>query len=170
MTHNLKPCPFCGDEPTLRKSQAPFRAEYMVICVRGCGACNGWKDTVDEAIAAWNTRQEPDDLIRTVKTRINELYDSGYCIIINSCRARDKEDEMIDWLNRNGVKYCHCNENCCERIVKYRTDCRKISADCIIDDKSLMMVNMEQENAWHNVKHMFRLKFGENHERECGKE
>jgi len=101
---------------------------------------------------------------------INELYDDGYCIIINSCRARDKEDEMIDWLNRNGVKYCHCNENCCERIVKYRTDCRKISADCIIDDKSLMMVNMEQENAWHNIKHMIRLKFGENHERECGKE
>jgi len=101
---------------------------------------------------------------------INELYDDGYCIIINSCRAREREDEMIGWLNRNGVKYCHCNENCCERIVKYRTDCRKISADCIIDDKSLMMVNMEQENAWHNVKHMIRLKFGENHERECGKE
>jgi len=100
---------------------------------------------------------------------INELYDDGYCIIINSCRARDKEDEMIDWLNRNGVKYCHCNENCCERIVKYRTDCRKISADCIIDDKSLMMLNMEQENAWHNIKYMIRLKFGENHERKCGK-
>ena len=101
---------------------------------------------------------------------INELYDDGYCIIINSCRAREREDEMIDWLNRNGVKYCHCNENCCERIVNYRTDCRKISADCIVDDKSLMMLNMEQENAWHNIKHMIRLKFGENHERECGKE
>ena len=101
---------------------------------------------------------------------INELYESGYCIIINSCRAREREDEMIDWLNRNGVKYCHCNENCCERIVKYRTDCRKISADCIIDDKSLMMLNLEQENAWHNIKHMIRLKFGESHERECGKE
>ena len=101
---------------------------------------------------------------------INELYDDGYCIIINSCRARDKEDEMIEWLNRNGVKYSHANENCCERIVKYRTDCRKISADCIIDDKSLMMLNLEQDNGWHNVKHMIRLKFGENHERECGKE
>ena len=101
---------------------------------------------------------------------INELYDDGYCIIINSCRAREREDEMIDWLNRNGVKYCHCNENCCERIVNYRTDCRKISADCIIDDKSLMMLNMEQENAWHNVKHMIRLKFGDSCERECGKE
>lgn len=25
---------------------------------------------------------------------INELYDDGYCIIINSCRARDKEDDF----------------------------------------------------------------------------
>jgi len=101
---------------------------------------------------------------------INELYDDGYCIIINSCRAREREDEMIDWLNRNGVKYCHCNENCCERIVNYRTDCRKISADCIIDDKSLMMLNLEQDNGWHNVKHMIRMKFGDSCERECGKE
>ena len=23
---------------------------------------------------------------------INELYDDGYCIIINSCRARERED------------------------------------------------------------------------------
>jgi len=101
---------------------------------------------------------------------INDLYDSGYCIIINSCRSREQEAEMIDWLNRNGVKFSHVNQNCRERIVQYRTDCRKISADCIIDDKSLMMLNLEQENAWHNVKHMIRLKFGETHERECGKE
>jgi hypothetical protein len=25
---------------------------------------------------------------------INELYDDGYCIIINSCRAREREDEI----------------------------------------------------------------------------
>jgi len=34
----------------------------------------------------------------------------------------------------------------------------------------MMMLNLEQDNGWHNVKHMIRLKFGENHERECGKE
>lgn len=62
MIDELKPCPFCGDEPALSKSQAPFRAEYMVICARGCGACNGWKDTAEEAITAWNTRHDPDEL------------------------------------------------------------------------------------------------------------
>lgn len=100
---------------------------------------------------------------------INELYESGYCIIINSCRARDKEDEMIGWLNRNGVKYCHCNENCCERIVKYRTDCRKISADIYIDDKSLFAPSMENPNQWDNIKNLILLKYGTNHERKCGK-
>ena len=43
---------------------------------------------------------------------INELYESGYCIIINSCRARDKEDEMIDWLNQIGRASCR------ERVLR----------------------------------------------------
>lgn len=68
---------------------------------------------------------------------INQLYLRGHCIIINSCRARDDEEEMKIWLKRHGVMYCHVNENCRERIVKYRTDCRKISADIYIDDKNI---------------------------------
>ncbi len=45
----------------------------MVMC-RGCGACNGWKDTVDEAIAAWNIRNESDELPEWVKNAIeNEV-------------------------------------------------------------------------------------------------
>jgi len=99
---------------------------------------------------------------------INELYDDGYCIIIDSCRARDKEDEMIDWLNRNGVKYCHCNENCRILIRRYSTDCRKISADIYIDDKSLFAPNMENPNQWDIIKNMIMLKYGTNHERMCG--
>jgi hypothetical protein len=70
-------------------------------------------------------------------TTINYLYNLRHCIIINSCRAREQEDEMKQWLDSHGVKYCHINENCRERISKYRTDCRKISADCYIDDKGI---------------------------------
>lgn len=122
MTHNLKPCPFCGDEPTLRKSQAPFRAEYMVICVRGCGACNGWKDTVDEAIAAWNTRQEPDDLIRTViscRTQgPNEIHDTMTAICPgNKCRFYRHHEDTYRFNRETGefVKvpnswHCHAEQ------------------------------------------------------------
>jgi len=73
MTHNLKPCPFCGDEPTLRKSGALKNAQYMAMCARSCGACNGWKDTVDEAIAAWNNRHESKGLPEWAKIEIEGL-------------------------------------------------------------------------------------------------
>ena len=98
---------------------------------------------------------------------INTLYDHGYCIIINSCRAREKQDEMRVWLDENSVKYCHINENCRERIVNYRTDCRKISADCYIDDKGIMSFNFNQQNAWENLKNLVFMKFGEHHKRKC---
>ena len=98
---------------------------------------------------------------------INLLYNHGYCIIINSCRAREKQDEMRSWLNAHNVKYCHINENCRERIVKYRTDCRKISADCHIDDKDLMALNFNNPGAWDNILNLVFLKFGDNHRREC---
>ena len=38
-----------------------------------CDSSSHTAETESEAIAAWNTRHGPDDLIRTVKTRINEL-------------------------------------------------------------------------------------------------
>jgi len=91
---------------------------------------------------------------------INYLYGLNHCIIINSCRARERRDEMIQWLDAHGVKYCHVGENCRERIVEYRTDCRKISADCYIDDKIVggmpswaeILVWVLHEFGWHQVR------------------
>ena len=99
---------------------------------------------------------------------INELYDSGYCIIINSCRAREQERDMIHWLERNDVLISHCGENCRELVCRYKTDCRKISADIYIDDKSLFAPSMENPNQWDNIKNLILLKYGTNHERKCG--
>jgi len=93
---------------------------------------------------------------------INILYDQGYCIIINSCRARERQDEMKQWLHDHGVKYCHVNENCRERVVNYRTDCRKISADCYIDDKSIYGIP-----SWPSMITMIVNKFGYCQVRDC---
>jgi hypothetical protein len=97
---------------------------------------------------------------------INTLCDHGYCIIINSCRSREKQDEMRVWLDQNKVRYCHINENCRERIVKYRTDCRKISADCYIDDKNLIPVD-GLKFSWPVVVRMLVDRFGYHGVREC---
>ena len=59
----LKPCPFCGSEPTIRifKGKDGWRDRYAVICrydEGGCGAESGLYHYESEAIGAWNRRTE----------------------------------------------------------------------------------------------------------------
>ena len=74
-------------------------------------------------------------LKRNAKKVINELYDAGHEIIINSCRQGKEEQDMIDFLKQMGIKYSAVNENLGYRIEEYGNDCRKIGADVYIDDK-----------------------------------
>ena len=57
----LKPCPFCGNEPTIviRKGKDGWRDRYSVLCDYehgGCGAESGWYHYEAEAISSWNKR------------------------------------------------------------------------------------------------------------------
>jgi len=77
------------------------------------------------------------NLLPGAKKYINKLYEQGYYIIINTCRANDQELEAEDYLYRKGISFHRLNENQPSRILQYGTDCRKISADIYIDDKNL---------------------------------
>jgi len=68
---------------------------------------------------------------------INALHNMGFCIIINSCRVGVAEMNMIRWLKEYNVDFCHVGVNCRKLIEKYGADCRKISANVMIDDKSI---------------------------------
>ena len=68
---------------------------------------------------------------------INEWYDAGYWIIINSCRDHKEKADMTVWLQRAGVRYHAMNENLVWRIAQYGTDPRKIGADIYIDDHNI---------------------------------
>ena len=69
---------------------------------------------------------------------INQWYDAGYWIIINSCRDSVHERVLLkDWLRHNCVPYHAINENLEWRIKKYGTDPRKIGADIYIDDHNI---------------------------------
>ena len=64
----LLPCPFCGGEADIEEiSGNPFTNEPYTWAV-GCKDCNvGWyKETKEDAIAAWNRRVQP-ELIRCEK-------------------------------------------------------------------------------------------------------
>lgn len=78
------------------------------------------------------------------KDYINQLYDEGYIIIINTCRTDGSgvlaASMAKDFLRLRGIKYHFFNENWPELIELYGNDCRKISADIYIDDKCLFEI------------------------------
>ena len=58
---DLKPCPFCGNTPTIRiyNGKDGWRDRYAVLCrydEGGCGAESGLYHYQAEAIEAWNRR------------------------------------------------------------------------------------------------------------------
>lgn len=77
------------------------------------------------------------ELRKDARSIINELFDAGHKIIINTCRTGDHEDQVIEFLRLNGIKCHEINNNIPELIEKFGTDSRKISADIYIDDKNL---------------------------------
>lgn len=75
--------------------------------------------------------------IKGAKKYINKLYDEGYGIVINSCRAGAAEGEAMKFMIDNKIKFDYFNCNVPWRIQGFGQDCRKISADVYIDDKNL---------------------------------
>jgi Lar family restriction alleviation protein len=55
-TDQLKPCPFCGGNPTV---DAQFGREWWVECDDCAATTGGMEATKAEAIAAWNRRAVP---------------------------------------------------------------------------------------------------------------
>lgn len=86
---------------------------------------------------------------------INKLYDEGYGIVINTCRSGEYEQNCINFLKENKIKYHHINENFPHLIELYNMDCRKISADCYIDDKCLMWNIPSWEEKYNIIKKKF---------------
>jgi hypothetical protein len=71
------------------------------------------------------------------KDVINQLYNEGHTIIINTCRSGEHQDMAEEYLHNCGVLFHHINENHPDNIAQYDSDSRKIFADIYIDDKQL---------------------------------
>lgn len=82
---------------------------------------------------------------------INMLYNEGFHIVINTCRSGTYEGMAHHFLKEKGVHYHYLNCNMPYMIEEYGQDCRKISADIYIDNKSLFGLPKTWEEIYNQV-------------------
>lgn len=68
---------------------------------------------------------------------IQGLHARGDTIILYTCRTGERLEAAVAWCKSYNVPIDYVNENVPERTAKYDADCRKISADIYIDDKTI---------------------------------
>ena len=66
-TEELKPCPFCGGEATVRKKNSRWRVECRKCSMRSVK----WYYSESKAITAWNTRDIARMRIKAVETGVS---------------------------------------------------------------------------------------------------
>jgi hydroxymethylpyrimidine pyrophosphatase-like HAD family hydrolase len=74
-----------------------------------------------------------DEAVKTIK----EIKLLGHTIILWSCREGKLLQEALEVINKYNIPYDFVNENIPERIKFYNSDCRKIGADFIVDDRNI---------------------------------
>lgn len=68
----LKPCPFCGGEATLRKSE--LAGLYHIACFE-CGCRQDASYKKETVIKAWNTRKPMERIVEQLEADRNELQE-----------------------------------------------------------------------------------------------
>ena len=101
----LKPCPFCGGEPTIvvRKGKDGWRDRYSILCDYehgGCGAESGWYHYESEAVEAWNKRVGEGG--RMICYMDRTWCDAEKCTYYQTCK------DAVPYAKRKQQKQEHC--------------------------------------------------------------
>lgn len=108
MSEKLKPCPFCGEEPS-----HPLRG--LIHCEGESCPISPYVDVDDDvqAIKAWNTRAEPITIMSPITT-VSEGEPQTY-VPLRACRNVSEADYGFkcslcgDWEDIDHPRYCaHC--------------------------------------------------------------
>lgn len=90
-------------------------------------------------------------IISPIYDTILFLYEAkvnGAIIVLWTCREGEELRQAVEWCNNNFIPIDFVNENVPDRIKRFGSDCRKISADIYIDDKA---VCAEDLSAWNGL-------------------
>ena len=69
--------------------------------------------------------------------QLSYYHYSGAKLILWTCREGELLDKAVAWCEERGLFFDAVNDNIPESIEKYGNNCRKVSADIYIDDRSV---------------------------------
>lgn len=79
------------------------------------------------------------------------LKESGYVLVLWTCRTGNDLKEALNFLKENGFEFEHVNENPKELQEMYDNDPRKLGVDVFIDDKNFSIMADETID-WNLIK------------------
>jgi hypothetical protein len=71
------------------------------------------------------------------KDTMYRLKEDGHYLIIWTCREREEQTAMVNWLIEREIPFDRVNDHHPDNIAKYGGDARKVSADIYIDDRQV---------------------------------
>jgi hydroxymethylpyrimidine pyrophosphatase-like HAD family hydrolase len=71
------------------------------------------------------------------KEVMQRLKDEGHYLIIWTCRERERQTEMVNWLLEKGIPFDRINEHKPGSVEQYGYASRKVYAHLYIDDKQV---------------------------------
>lgn len=133
MSDELKPCPFCGGEASIRIDTSHSTACLIGCATMGCFGHEQWEETEAEAVAAWNRRAptaiaaspEGQALFREARAQgMEEAADWHDSEIAGLERRIEANNEYLARRHGEAGTHYHCseaNEACRSGIITHRT-------------------------------------------------
>ena len=102
MSDELKPCPFCGEEPRVSDLLVyPNGEKYPAnVKCRRCGIVKANYDSVEKAVTVWNTRPGEDALraeIERLQAQNKDLLEALECLLDTVDKSMHGVEGLHTW-------------------------------------------------------------------------
>ncbi len=94
----LKPCPFCRSADVVIQKDVHGNLLWWAVCLQ-CDTSSGAFDSVDKAIAAWNTRAESPELAAT-RRLVRDMFELALEWKARDCAYKDPDARYCELKQR----------------------------------------------------------------------